>query len=115
MESLFFSNVKCNWAIYRTRNTRLFIRIPGNVITLEFQGIFKKILKNIAQNSREFPKRFREIFEKIPGNVEKIRGFFKEILGNVQEDSGVSRIFQRIFEKIPRNGFKFELIKDRFY
>ena len=106
------------WAIYKTRNigtgngmremrgTRgMFTRIPGNllriprnIIVLTFRGMFQKI-------SGECLRRFRGMFEEIPGNVEedpwecsrRFRGMFERILGNVQEGSGeCSRRFRGI-------------------
>ena len=106
------------WAIYKTSNigtgngmrgmrgTRgMFTRIPGNllriprnVIVLTFRGMFQKI-------SGECLRRFRGMFEEIPGNVEedpwecsrRFRGMFERILGNVQEGSGeCSRRFRGI-------------------
>ena len=50
---------------------RISWRIPGNVIILTFQGMFKNIPGNVSKNSGECSRRFRGIFNKIPGNVSK--------------------------------------------
>ena len=56
-------------------------RIPGNVFILTFQGMLKKILGNVPEDSGndikdsgEYSRRFREMFQKIPGNVIKYFG-----------------------------------------
>ena len=106
--------------LHKNRNTRLFTRIPGNLLEDSGECYHFRISGNVQEDSEEYCTIFQGISEKIPGNIredsgecpKRYRCVFNEILGNVQEDSGDSRIFRRIFENIPTNGFKFELIKD---
>ena len=67
-------------------------RIPGNVIILTFRGMFKKIPRNVRRDSGECSRRFRGMFERIPG-------MFKKIPGNTEEDFGESKfIFYQILQ-----------------
>ena len=112
-------------AIYKTRNTgtgngmrgmrvtwEMFTRIPGNVVILLFQGMLKKIPRNVPEDSGECSRRFQGMFEKILGNDQEdsrecSRRFwemFKKFPGNVQENSRECfRRFRGMFEKIPGN------------
>ena len=56
-------------------------RIPGNVLILEFQEMFKKISGNFPEYSGEYYSRFRGALSKIPRNVLKISA-------NAWKDSG---------------------------
>ena len=77
-------------------------RIPGNVIILtfrecwrRFRGMFEKIPGNVRRDSGECSKRFCWMFEKIPVNVRRdfgecsrrFRGMLVKIPGNVGKDS----------------------------
>ena len=64
-------------------------RIPGNVIILTTREMFQKIPGNVEEDSGEYSRGFRGMFQKIPGNV--------------QEDSGeCCRRFRGMLNKIPR-------------
>ena len=65
-------------------------RIPGNLIEDFKECYYFNIPDNVEEDSGEYSRTFREMFEKI--------------LGNAQEDSEeCSRRFQGMFKNIPRN------------
>ena len=58
---------------------------------------------NVRKDSEERSKRFRGMFEKIPGNSKRFREMFQKIPGNVSKDSGECwQRFSRMLKKIER-------------
>ena len=91
------------------RGTRgMFTRIPGNLLENSGECCYFIIPGNVGECS----KRFRGMFEEIPGIVrrdsgeysKRFRGMFPKIARNVEEDCGeCSKRFRGMFKKISGN------------
>ena len=68
----------------------MFTRILGNVIILTFREMLQKIPGNVRRDSGKCSRRLREMFKKTPGNVIILtfRVMLQKIPGNAQEDFG---------------------------
>ena len=71
-----FASYEKSKAIYKTRNTGtgngmrgMFTRIPGNLLEDSGECYYLNIPGNVQEDFGECSKRFRGMFQKIPGNV----------------------------------------------